>query len=191
MRVLVISGKAGHGKDTVAGFLKDGLEADGNSVLVVHYADLLKYVCKSFFGWNGEKDKAGRSLLQHVGTDVIRARDENFWVRFVAEILLFFSDAWDFVLIPDCRFPNEIEFLKEMGFDVTHLRVVRENFHSALTAEQQEHPSETALDAIEANYTILNDGTMDDLMRSVSELLTALNGYHQLSFGEINTTIGG
>ena len=57
MQVIVISGKAQHGKDTTAGFLKDTLEADGYSVLIAHYGDLVKYVCKMYLGWNGEKDE--------------------------------------------------------------------------------------------------------------------------------------
>ena len=44
MRVIVISGKAQNGKDTTAGFLKEALEADGYSVLIAHYGDLVKYV---------------------------------------------------------------------------------------------------------------------------------------------------
>ena len=68
MQVIVISGKAQHGKDTTAGFLKDALEADGYPVLIAHYGDLVKYVCKMYLGWNGEKDEYGRSLLQYAGT---------------------------------------------------------------------------------------------------------------------------
>ena len=67
MQVIVISGKAQHGKDTTAGFLKDALEADGYPVLIAHYGDLVKYVCKMYLGWNGEKDEYGRSLLQYAG----------------------------------------------------------------------------------------------------------------------------
>ena len=61
MKIIAISGKAQHGKDTTAGFLKSTLEADGYKVQVAHYADLLKYICKQFFGWNGQKDDAGRN----------------------------------------------------------------------------------------------------------------------------------
>ncbi len=41
----------------------------GYKVLIAHYADLVKYVAKTFFEWNGEKDEYGRSLLQHIGTE--------------------------------------------------------------------------------------------------------------------------
>ena len=70
MKILAISGKAQHGKDTFAKLLADNLKEKGNNVLVTHYADLLKYICENFFEWNGEKDEAGRhcSLTTFVPT---------------------------------------------------------------------------------------------------------------------------
>lgn len=72
MKIISISGKAQSGKDTTAALLKEVLETDGYTVLIAHYADLLKYICKTFFGWNGVKDEAGRQMLQYIGTDSAR-----------------------------------------------------------------------------------------------------------------------
>ena len=72
MKVICISAKAQHGKDTVANFMKECLEAKEKRVLVTHYADLVKYGCKTFFNWDGQKDEKGRALLQYVGTDIVR-----------------------------------------------------------------------------------------------------------------------
>lgn len=182
MKVILISGKARHGKDTTANILKSELEADGHSVLIVHYADLVKYVCKAFFNWDGNKDKAGRTLLQYVGTDIVRTKDENYWVRFVGEMLTFFNDKWDYVLIPDCRFPNEVDYLKDMGFDAVHMRVVRENFKSPLTLEQQMHSSETALDNVIADYCIYNNGNQDELRGKIAQWIVETNGCHKMTF---------
>lgn len=162
MKVICISGKAQHGKDTTAGYMKEFLEARGKKVLICHYGDLVKYVCKTFFDWDGQKDEKGRTLLQYVGTDIIRMQYPNYWVRFIAEMLNFFKDQWDYVLIPDCRFPNEIEYMwRDNGFDVTHIRVVRQNFVSPLTEEQKKHPSETALDNYPYDYMLLNDRDLE------------------------------
>lgn len=176
MKVICISGKAQHGKDTVANMLKSILEDEGNSVLIAHYADLVKYICITFFDWDGEKDNYGRSLLQRVGTDIVRAQRPDYWVTFIAGILELFPEEWDYVLIPDCRFPNEINYIKNAGFDAIHLRVVRENFESPLTQEQQDHPSETALDGVKPDRYIYNNGTLEDLQREVREFAGALSG---------------
>ena len=167
MKVLLISGKAQNGKDTLGAILKNELENTGKRVLVTHYADLLKYICSSFFGWSGEKDEVGRKILQYVGTDVIRKKMPDFWVDFILSILELFPSDWDYVIIPDTRFPNEISKMSDSGFDVTHIRIKRPNFKSPLTKQQQEHPSETALDNVEPDITVLNDGSIDDLEAKV------------------------
>lgn len=185
MKVIAISGKAQHGKDTTAGIMKMQLESDGYRVLLVHYADLLKHICRSFFGWDGMKDDSGRRLLQHTGTDVIRKKKPDFWVDFIIEILRLFPEQWDYVLIPDCRFPNELNRLREEGFALLHIRVVRPGFQSPLTKAQQEHESETAMDNVQADYYITNSGALDSICAEVSKVLTDMNGFHQLSFDEL------
>lgn len=182
MKVITISGKAQHGKDTTANILKSQLEADGYKVLIAHYADLLKYICRTFFGWDGKKDETGRTLLQYVGTDVVRSSRPDFWVEFIIQILKLFPDEWDYVLIPDCRFPNEIEALKNAGFETVHIRVIRRGLKSPLSAEQQNHPSETVLDEVLPDYYIYNGGTTEDLENSVTEWIVEVNGYHQTVF---------
>ena len=106
MKVICISGKARHGKDTLAGILKNHLEDQGNRVLIAHFGDLVKYICEKFFDWDEQKDERGRTLLQYVGTDVVRTQEPNFWTDFIKKVLTLFPDEWDYVLIPDCRFPN-------------------------------------------------------------------------------------
>lgn len=171
-KFICVSGKAQHGKDTTANLLKSELEAQGYSVLSIHQADLLKFICKNYFGWNGEKDEYGRSLLQKVGTDVIRKVKPDFWVDFINEVTSFFDGTWDYILIPDTRFPNEIEKLRTPTSKVYHVRVVRPNFNSPLTKEQQQHPSETSLDGIESDYVIKNDGDLATLGNKVSSVVS-------------------
>lgn len=161
MKVIPISGKAGHGKDTLAGYMKTALESQGKQVLITHYGDLLKYICRQFFGWDGNKDDFGRTMLQHVGTDIVRTQKPDYWVDFVRDFLLMFPNQWDYVLIPDTRFPNEI--IKLAPLETYHIRIVRPGF-SMLTPEQEKHRSETALDHWEENWMVIqNDGTLDDL----------------------------
>lgn len=176
MKVICISGKAQHGKDTTAEEISRQLREDHDSkVLITHYADLVKYVCRQFFGWNGEKDDAGRSLLQMVGTDIVRKQRPNYWADFVADMITMFEGMWDYVLIPDCRFPNECRIMKDR-FGAHSVRVIRykdetcdEVFENSLTDEQKKHPSETSLDHYDFDSYISNPGTEEGLKKSVSE----------------------
>jgi hypothetical protein len=169
LKVILFSGKATEGKDASANILKELLEQDGEKVLIVHYADLLKYICKTFFEWDGKKDDIGRNLLQKTGTDVIRKKMPNFWVQFVADILLMFPDDWNYCLIPDCRFPNEIKFMNNL-LDTTAVRVTRLNYKSPLTEEQKNHISETALDNYQFDYYLDSESGLDKLRVEVEKM---------------------
>lgn len=167
---ICVGGHAQNGKSTTATMIKQELEMRGNKVLYINYADLLKYICKNYFGWNGEKDEAGRTLLQKVGTEGVRSQKPNFWVDFVLTVVSLFPKEWDYVVVGDCRFPNEITRIGEKGYSHTFVKVHRPNFASPLTEEQQQHPSENALDDVLPDFTIINDGTMDDLRKNVKVL---------------------
>ena len=167
IKIFAVSGKAQHGKDTFAEILYEELTNKGHRVIMTHYADLVKYIARTFFNWNGEKDEKGRSLLQYVGTDVVRKQRPDYWVQFVLDIINLFGDNWDYVIIPDTRFPNEVDMLKEHYDKVEHIRVFRPNFKSNLTEEQLNHISEVALDNIEPDIKISNNGTIDDLRGKV------------------------
>lgn len=173
MKVILISGHAGSGKDTAAMLMKMGLEDRKKRVLICHYADLVKHVCRSFFNWNGEKDELGRSLLQYVGTDVVRARNPDYWVDFLLDMFRFFEHEWDFCIISDTRFTNEVTKMKSQ-FDAYHLRISRPNFKSKLTKQQQNHPSETELDSLEPDGWLINDGTIKDLQQKVNKILDTM-----------------
>lgn len=170
-KVIAISGHAQNGKDTAAKYMKRILKARKKRFVIVHYADLLKYICRQMFDWNGEKDEKGRSILQYVGTDVIRAKNENYWVDFICDMMDYFGENWDYVIIPDTRFPNEINRLRERGYEVVHVRVRRKDFDNGLTDAQKNHPSETALDCVKADYYIENNGDKSNLFTNVLNLM--------------------
>ena len=157
MKFILISGKSGHGKDTAAKIIREEMKKRDKTSLVIHYADLLKHICKIYFGWDGNKDKKGRDLLQSVGTDRIRNINPDFWVNFILSLVKFFPDTYDYIIIPDLRFPNEINRIKEEGYDVCHVRIVRENYNSTLDDSQQLHISETAMDDIKPDFWIFNN----------------------------------
>ena len=144
---------------------------NGHRVLIAHFGDLVKYICEKFFAWDGAKDEKGRTLLQYVGTDVVRTQRPSYWTDFIVSVLQLFPNEWDYVLIPDCRFPNEVECFRENNMDTMLIRINRPDFASDLTPEQANHPSETAMD----NYPfvdmfVINNGSLQDLSNKVEEI---------------------
>ncbi len=80
-----------------------------------------------------------------------------------------FPDEWDYVIVDDCRFANELE--RWIGFNTINLRVNRLNFQSPLTLEQQNHISETELDSYEFDYVINSESGLDCLEKEVNKFL--------------------
>ena len=74
------------------------------------------------------------------------------------------------MIIPDTRFPNEVDRISEK-FDTVHLRVERKHFKSPLSIEQQNHPSETALNDCKPDVLIHNDGNLEDLRNKIDKTI--------------------
>lgn len=162
--VVLISGFARSGKDTSAGMVKTILEEMGQRVKVTHYADHLKNLCKDWLDWDGVKDDYGRTLLQYVGTNIVREQYPAYWVDHMVQMLKFFGNMFDVVLIPDTRFPNEIERIRQSGYNTVHMRIDRgPGFDNGLTDEQKNHISETALIDYPRDILVQNGGTLEDL----------------------------
>lgn len=76
-------------------------------------------------------------------------------------------------IITDCRFPNEFKAIEDRGGVM--IRVERTNFQDgsdyAWGNESSNHESETALDSYKFHFTILNNGTLQDLYKSVDSII--------------------
>ena len=175
MKVVLISGKARSGKDQSAKILESILTMRGNRVLIIHYADFLKFFCKQHLGFTSKEAPGGRELLQHFGTDIVRKNYQDTWVDMMIALLKGIYTEYDYVIIPDVRFPNEVEKMKN-NFQCVILRLIRPVFKTELTQKEQSHISETALDDYEFEHIIFNSGTLDDLGKSLEYFADYLQG---------------
>ena len=173
MKIYVISGKARHGKDTVALDIKEIYENKGLKVINLAYGSYIKEYAKKISNWDGAEETKPRELLQELGTDIIRKKiDNDFFVRRICEDIKVYSYYFDIITISDARFPNEMEWPKKYFDDVINIRVIRDGYDSVLSEKEQKHLTETALDEYNSyDYVIHNDGTLDDLKDKVLEVV--------------------
>lgn len=176
--IIPIIGKARHGKDSFAELLKEEIETQNKGkCLIIKYGDYLKFICKEYFEWNGEKDEKGRSLLQYVGTDLCRKNNPDIWVAVVCEMVKGMGDRYTHILIPDTRFPNEIEYWDKNDFTTFPIKIIRKNldgtaYDNGLTPEQKEHASETALDNFKPFY-VIESNSIEQLRESAIAIIEA------------------
>lgn len=173
MKIYVISGKARHGKDTVAMDIKEIYEEKGLKVINLAYGSYIKDYAKRISDWNGNEETKPRELLQELGTDIIRKKiDKDFFVRRICEDIEVYSYYFDVITISDARFPNEMEWPKKNFDNVINIRIIRDGYDSVLSEKEQKHLTEVALDEYNSyDYVIHNDGTLDNLKEKVSDVV--------------------
>ena len=171
MKVYLISGKARHGKDTIGNFIQEIYEAKGLKVCRSQISKYLKVYIKDYFGWDGKEETKPRTLLQELGTDIIREKlnKPRFFIDRTIEDIEILGNFFDVMIITDIRLPLEITSIKERFDDVVTINIERINFESPLTDKQQHHKIENAMeDFKDYDYEVIND-TLEELKQ------TALN----------------
>lgn len=174
MKVVLISGKAGHGKDTAAQLMKNELESRGEKVLIIKFGDAVKWFAREYYNWDGSKNIDGRNLLQYIGTQMMRTYDKYYWGRIVSEFIAANKD-FTYALIPDWRFYSEKEIILADNKKCYTIRIERPNFvNPNITKAQLKHVSETELDNYKFDWIIRNEGSIEDLREKIKIVLDNL-----------------
>lgn len=158
-KIIAFAGTKQSGKTTcseaVAAYFNGIVEPYNHSAKIYNFADPLKKdICMNILGltydqcygsdedknqltnnhWDG-KQLTAREVMQFVGTDIFRKMQQNVWAG--ATILKINNENPPLAIIADCRFPNEVDAVKNAGGLV--IRLTRKPFNS-------DHPSENALE---------------------------------------------
>jgi hypothetical protein len=190
--VIGITGRAGHGKDTVGNLIIQYFQgSDGQPFRKESFAEPLKNVCKVLFHLH-ETDVSTvvgkqsyvkqlqctvRSMLQKIGTDLFRDklgqvipifRDQSVWIWNMNERV---QRTKENVVICDVRFRDEAEFVKKKnGILIRVVRSMSEN----LFCDEKKHVSEHFHEVYE-DMVIINDGSFKDLQKQLFVLLEPEN----------------
>lgn len=110
-----------------------------------------------------------RNLLQDIGTGLGRSYKDNLWLDVFDHRFSQVKDKKSIVIVPDVRFRNEFDHLKQAGF--FQIKLIRDS------VAKSSHISETNQDGIQLNefhYVVHNNGTIEDLEAEVSKIVQIL-----------------
>lgn len=171
MQIIMIGGKARSGKDTIADFMIEDLEKLGKKVCKIQIGQYIKYYATRYFGWDGKEETKPRTLLQELGTEVIRKKiDPDFHIDRLIQDIRVLSHFYDTFIVSDVRFPGEIEKPKGVFENVVTIKMIRPS--EELDNVQQAHSTETALDEYnDFDYVVDNNSTLEDLQIKAKEIL--------------------
>lgn len=159
-KVILISGKQGAGKTTLANMLQKNLmNYTSTKVEMLAFADTLYRMHDFCLGVLSDSGfdrglKKDGELLQWLGTEWGRKIDKDIWVKIVqTRINRIMSNTWaenNIFIISDCRFENEIDnFPDALKIRLTASEAVRKP-RCSYWRENSNHPSEVGLDAYES-----------------------------------------
>ena len=107
-----------------------------------------------------------RLILQKFGTEACRhGIADNIWIAALEKRI----QGYDDVVITDVRFPNEIAFVRSVGGAIVRVKRGEDPSKEELS---KMHISETAWNDTVPDYTIINEGTLEDLRNNVKTTLT-------------------
>lgn len=169
--IVAFAGRKQSGKTTSAEFVQSIFNSMSfGECKIYNFADPLKHLCIDILGleyrqcygtdadknelvncyWNDHQLTA-REVLQIVGTDIFRTMQHNVWSS--ATIRKINKEKPELALIADCRFPNEVDAIKNAGGIV--IKLTRNPYNSY-------HASEMALDSNQydnTNFNLIIDNT--------------------------------
>lgn len=173
---IALTGKMRSGKSAISRLLYEKY----GFYYPLSFGNELKYLAHMIFPWVPEEPKP-RELYQFMNT--MREFDEDVWVKHLAD---FYDDVISIIdptgiVIDDVRQQNEFEWARDNGFiivrvdtsdDIRKQRIIAEG--DSYNEESFNHKTETYVDHLRADYTIINDGTLIELESKVAELLAEI-----------------
>lgn len=172
-KIYMIAGKARHGKDTLANYIKEYNERKNIKTIILQISTPLKYYAEKVLNWDYSEDSKPREFLQHIGISVIREKmGQDFLIKRLVDDIKILFNYCDCIIVSDVRMPIEFDTVdKEFNF-VKNILIERPNFETNLTKDEQKHITEVALSNYD-NYDlkILNDGSLLDLKIKIEKIL--------------------
>ena len=173
MKIFVVGGKSGSGKNEVAKMIEEYYIYKLKKCVITEFSKYLKVFAKELTDWDGVSQAKPRDFLQEFG-EVIRNYDKRFFTKRMIEDIEIYKNVVDVVVISDARLPLEFEDMKENFADVTSILVINNFAPSKLTIEEQSDITERALENYdEFDYIIANDDlakTKEKVFKILEEL---------------------
>jgi dephospho-CoA kinase len=179
-------------KIALTGKMRSGKDLCGNHLYIrygfdrVAFGDAMKKNAHAAFPWVSEFSKP-RALYQAYA-QLMRQIEPDVWIKHAERAV---KGAIDFrvntgaenvgVVITDLRQLNEYEWARANGFTIIRVTAPDEDRIARaiaagddFTVHDLTHETELAIDGFAVDYTVENNGTVDDLKRKLDEIMEAI-----------------
>lgn len=172
MRIVLIAGKSGTGKNHVAQIMKEFLEENQQRTVITEYSKYIKLFAKEMLGWRETDPKKPREFLQEIGSFIREdlGKKDLFIERMKTDISVY-ERFFENVIICDIRYPEEIDEIKKTYSKVTTILIEKEEQNPELTMKEAAHITEHALENYQNFDYIIQNENEKELKRKVLEIM--------------------
>lgn len=161
-KLIVLSGKARSGKDTVTRILIDYYK--NKKSITVSFAYYLKDYLRRM-GLYQEENKP-RRLMQEFGLHLKEKMGSKFFINRLLEDIKVLEEYYDVIIVTDARLKEEMISLKEKYPQMKSMRIVRENYDNGLSETEKNDITEMDLDDFSFfDYVVYNNNTLEEQIR--------------------------
>ena len=159
MKIYLLAGKAGSGKDLMGRYMKTQYDFAGHNACILHITTPVYEYARNYFSWNGNMAEKPREFLQEMGIEVIQKQlgKKYFLLDRLCEDIDILKNFFDVFIITDGRLLFEFEELKRRFPSIKIIHVIRDNYENELTEQEKQHVTETEMeDYTDYDYIVRN-----------------------------------
>ena len=170
MRVFLIAGKAGMGKNEVANCIKKYIP----HTVVTSLSKYIKLFALELTDWDGRDYEKPRAFLQNMG-DTLRSINPDFLLKRMEEDFVVYQTLGIKNVVVDLRLLHEIEYLKNIkDIEVITIRVNAKTSTRNLGEKEKRHLTETDLDSYTGFDYVIENHFDERLEKDVVKILEGM-----------------
>ena len=173
MKIYLLAGKAGSGKDLMGRYMKTQYDFAGHNACILHITTPLYEYAKNYFSWNGNMAEKPREFLQEMGIEVIQKKlgKKYFLLDRLCEDIDILKNFFDVFIITDGRLLFEFEELKRRFPKTKIIHVIRENYDNKLSDDEKKHVTETEMEQYKDYDYIVRNTSKERLFSEADKII--------------------
>ncbi len=177
MKIYLLAGKAGSGKDLLGKYMKTQYDFQGHNACILHITTPLYEYAKNYFSWNGNMAEKPREFLQEMGIEIIQKKlgKKCFLIDRLSEDIDILKNFFDVFIITDGRLLFEFEELKKRFPEIKIVHVIRENYDNKLSDSEKMHVTETEMEQYKSYDYIVRNTSKERLFSEADKIMALEN----------------
>ena len=165
MKIFLLAGKAGSGKDLLGNYMKEKYNQLGEKACILHITTPLYEYARNYFSWNGDMREKPREFLQEMGVEMIQKtlHKDTFLIDRLCEDIDILKNYFSVFIITDGRLIKEFNLLRKRFPSLKIIYVKRENYDNQLSPKEKEHVTEQEVEKYNHYDYVVENTTREHL----------------------------